>query len=338
MKKKGTAKRVALLLLGLTLLGVLVWRAGPKEVLAHAMSVGWGFLWLILIALGWRTMAATGMWLLFDPAHRMKWLTVFLIRVGGESVNTLTPFFNMGGEPVKALMLKKHVGLETGSSIVLLDKTMFFLASLVFMVTGLMLGVFVLSDHPAALATAGTLLAMWVVGFAFLIRQQARGRLVSTLTHWLALVRVRIRPETRERLDRVDQTLSTLWTKRQGRLWLSFIAHMAGRLLRSVDVYVAVLLLGMTVDFSTAYFIGAVGVLVNTAFAFIPGALGAFEGGHGYVFELLGMSAAAGVSVGLIRRLRTWAFAAMSYPIVVLYPTEAVGTSSRGAEARSAEP
>lgn len=321
MKKNKTAKRVALLLLGLTLLGVLIWRAGPAEVLAHATSVGWGFLWLMLIALGWRVLAATGMWLLFDPAHKMRWTTVFLIRVGGESVNTLTPFFNLGGEPIKALLLKRHVGLETGSSIVMLDRTMFFLASLVFMATGIAVGVFVLAEHPAALGAAAALLAVWAGGLGLLIRRQAQGRLVATVTRLLELVRIQVTPETRDRIDRIDRTLSTLWSKRHGRLLASFIAHLAGRLLRSVDVFVAVALLGLTVDFSAAYFIGAVGVLVNTAFAFIPGALGAFEGGHGYVFELLGLGAAAGVSVGLVRRLRTWAFAALSYPIVVLYPS-----------------
>ena len=59
-----------------------------------------------------------------------------------------------------------------------------------------------------------------------------------------------------------------------------------------------------TLPFSTAYLLTALSVIINTAFFFVPSGVGVFEGGHVFLFHLLGLDAGIGLAVGLLRRVR----------------------------------
>jgi uncharacterized membrane protein YbhN (UPF0104 family) len=45
-------------------------------------------------------------------------------------------------------------------------------------------------------------------------------------------------------------------------------------------------------------------MIINTAFFFIPSGVGVFEGGHVFMFHLLGLDSGLGLAVGLLRRIR----------------------------------
>ena len=66
---------------------------------------------------------------------------------------------------------------------------------------------------------------------------------------------------------------------------------------------------GVAVELSTATVIEAFGTAVRFATFMIPASLGAAEGGYVVTFAALGLGPAAGVSFGLVRRVReaTWA-------------------------------
>jgi glycosyltransferase 2 family protein len=316
--------KTLLTLLGIALLAGFLWGAGPAEVAANIRRVGWaGFGYLVLVALTWRACATTGSWVLQRPDRRVSWGKMFLIRSAGESVNMLSFFGNVAGEPIKAMLLKRHLGGTEATGLVLLDKTIFFVGSMVFMVTGTLLGVWVLADTLAVVVTTVALIVPWLGALTWIVWRQAKGDFVTQVSRVLGLFRIRLSEKTLDKLNRVDAILSEVWGAQKGRFYLSFTAHLTGRLLRAVDVWLCVLLLGEQIHLFEAFFAAAAGMLISASFVFIPGGLGAFEGGHAFVFEAIGLGFAAGVTVGIIRRIRNYFIAALGYLLLVLWPPAA---------------
>lgn len=319
--------RGLLLLLGIALLVGFLWAAGPAEVAANIQRVGWGFGYLILVALSWRACATTASWIIMPPEKRISWGTMFLIRSAGESVNMLSFFGNVAGEPIKAMLLKRYVGGAESTGLVLIDKTVFFVASMVFMATGTLLGVWVLGDTVSVVLTTIALLVPWVGALSWIVWRQAKGDFIIQLTRLLRLLRIRLSDKTLEKLSRIDGLLSVFWVQHKGRFLLAFLVHLMGRVLRAADVWVCVLLLGQSITWYAAYFAAAAGMLISASFVFIPGGLGAFEGGHAFVFEAIGLGFSAGVTVGVIRRIRNYLIAGVGYLLLVFWPAAAESRS-----------
>ncbi len=314
--------RVLLLLVGIGSLVAFVWTAGPETIAANVAQVGWGFGYLVILSMLWRFVAAIGMYLLIDPVHQVSFFRVMWIRMGGEAVNTLTPFANMGGEPVKAVLLAKEIGPSASTGVVVLDKTVLYIGSVIFMTTGMAFGVVILADHPAVLYGALAIIAAWLLFLVLVVWRQVRGDLVVKASAALRVIGIRLSDERRRKLEAIDAVMAAFWRGHRARVLAAIGFHFIGRAMRFADVAICVWLLGETMSFSVAYFVAAVGMLVNTAFSFIPGSLGASEGGHGFVFEVIGLGVSAGVSVGLIRRIRTYALAGVTYLVFVGFSRE----------------
>lgn len=312
--------RAVLALLGVGLLGGFVYSAGPGEIARNLTRIGWGFGWLVLLSLLWRSLAATGMWLLIGAEASVPWWKVMLIRTAGESLNALMPFGNVGGEPVKAVLLARELGGPKATGIVLLDKTIFFIGSLLFMTSGTVVGAFLLADHPEVLAGVVALLVPWVGMLGWIIWRQAKGDLLLQLSRLAAALRLPLGDKLKQKLERIDAVMSAFWARGKGRFLASLAVHTLARVLRAADVWLCVALLGESISWTGAYFTAAAGMLVSTTFFFIPGALGASEGGHAFVFDLIGLGVAAGVTVGLVRRIRNYFISALAYGLVVWWP------------------
>jgi uncharacterized membrane protein YbhN (UPF0104 family) len=63
-------------------------------------------------------------------------------------------------------------------------------------------------------------------------------------------------------------------------------------------------LLGYPVSFVAAFLLTSLSLVINSAFFFIPSGVGVFEGGHVFLFHLLGLDPGLGLGVGIIRRIR----------------------------------
>ena len=109
-KSRG-AGRWLLLLLGFATLGVLLWEVNTQDLLARFLALGWSaplLLWpyaLIALVDGW----AYSFTLPRNGVRRPPLPALVMIRLAGESVNTLTPTAYLGGEPVKAMLLELNV-------------------------------------------------------------------------------------------------------------------------------------------------------------------------------------------------------------------------------------
>mgnify|MGYP002634415123 CR=1 FL=1 len=100
--------------LGLALLALIVAETDVAQITALVAAAGWGLLAMLGVYLGAFAIDSYA-WLLTAPdiPHRLKWLyRFFQLRLVGEAFNTVTPTASMGGEAMKAVMLKSHYGVN----------------------------------------------------------------------------------------------------------------------------------------------------------------------------------------------------------------------------------
>ena len=178
-----------MLLLGISLLGVIVYRTDLGEVWERLQQLGGGGLALVLGIYLLGTFAMTGSWLLtLGPVRRtVAWLwRLWRVWLVGNALEYTTPFGSLGGEPAKAILLKRHYGLrvrDVTSSLVLIRMTDL-VAQLVFISAGFALIVSQeLLPAPYRAAAAAGLALLLVAAVSFFIALQKR--VLSRLRGWL---------------------------------------------------------------------------------------------------------------------------------------------------------
>ena len=295
--------KLAALLLGLFIFLWIFRQVGLKETLGQIQQVGWNFLPLLLPSVLMWLLFCLAWWFTLPPGAPFQGL--FLTRAAGEAVNYTTPLAHLGGEPLKALLLSRQgIPLTDGLASVVVTKTADVFVYCFFIIMGLATAALGVRDFSFALAGwtgAGLLLAG---GVLLLYCSQRRG--LFSLFHRL-IYRLGFRGEgwirKREVLQTLDGRIENLYTSRKsvsGCLLFTLLAWLASPL----ETYFFLWALGTPVEPMTAVVIQALVMGVKVSTIFIPGGLGAVEGGSVLIFLGLGMSAESALAYSLLRRGR----------------------------------
>lgn len=305
---------------GLLLLVFLVMKIGAASVLEQIgrfgpwflATVGLAFLWLFLQACAWSIIQASH----FRPVPLMR---LFQTKIISDSLNTLLPSANIGGDAARAFLIRAHAPLKEAIPGVLVDKTIEAFAAALYLATGFLLGLTVVRlpawmEVVAAICLAGT-----VAGIALFIVLQLKGALWTIDRLARVIPRVRKFAAGREHHIRdLDENICTIYKHLDARTAAATALHFAARVLGAVEVYVIMRVLGAPLTPIQALFTSASVTIINTAFFIVPGQVGVQESAHMLVLQLLGFPAALGLSLGVIRRLRKLATSAVG---LVLYAT-----------------
>lgn len=256
------------------------------------------FAWLVPNAIAWEysfTAPGSGV-----PFHRLM-----LVRLAGESLNDLLPSSNLGGEPVKVLLLRPQVALPEALSSVMVAKTTQTLSILIFILGGLAAAAWRAPLPPEVVVTAGGVLAMLGGGSVVLVfgahsgllgRFARYGVLRFPKADWL----IGLSNQATE----LDGCLSGFYATEKRRFAASTLWHLIGLIAGSAEVYFIARLLGLPMTFSGALTMEVVTTLFAVGGFFIPGSIGAFEFGHFTAAAMLGLPPSSGVLMSLIRRVR----------------------------------
>lgn len=299
--------RPLLLAGGAAFVAWLVWDLGPAAVWETIRALSW---WLALVlfvpfcaavvldTLGWRVLL---------PGCPAGWAALGAARLAGEAVNLATPTASIGGEPLKAYLLRDRLPIGEGLASVVADKTTVVMGQALFLAGGL--GLAAMIDPPRAVTAAmAVLLAAEVVGVGGFTLVQMHGGVAGV---GRILRRVGAGPAERhqEVLRETDRRLGNLYRRRRRRVALSALLHAAAWAVGGLEIYVVLRLAGIPVSLSTSLVLEAVASAIRFATFMIPGSLGALEGGTVALFIAFGLPGAAGLSFSLVRRLReaTWA-------------------------------
>jgi len=310
--------KILYLLIGVALLAVVIAEINVAEVADQVARVGFGFAVILAVYLvafvidsvTWQ-MTIRGVPLNASWAYR-----VWKLRMVGEAFNTVMPGAGMGGEPVKAVLLKKHYGIgyrEAAASLIL-AKTINMIALVAFLVIGFALMI-AGAGLPATFETVATA-GLAILGVAVLLFYGIQRYGVTGLTGtWLSRWRVTRRIEDMlHHIHDMDERLVAFYTKARGRFAAALVLAFVNWLLGVVEIYVTLIFLGQPVSWADAWIIEAAAQLVRTGAFFIPAAIGAQEGAFLLVCGAITGSPSLGFSVSVVRRLReviwiVWGFA-----------------------------
>jgi putative membrane protein len=320
----------ALLTLGLALLAVILWRAGPGAVMEVLRPVGWGVAVLVLAYLPVWVLDTLG-WRFAFPAdsRRVPLLRLLGIRLTGEAFNVLTPTLDLGGEAVKALLLTRE-GIPTAQALasVIVAKTTLAVAEVLFLLGGLGVALQIFALPEPVRRGAGLTLLLGGLGVGAFLLLQRRGLFgwVAGLLRRLGLAR-RFWREQAPTVAALDEVLRAYYA-RPGRGALSVGFHLMGWLAGTAEVALILWFLDLPVTAATAVALEAGHQLARAASFFIPAKLGTQEGGSVILFSALGFPAALGVAVSLLRRVREMAWVALG--LLLLAGTGGGGIPSGG--------
>ena len=303
--------RYLLLALGVLTLGLLVWHIGPDRIYDAAARFGPGALLVMLIpsflmyifeAYGWRLT-------LGPAANEIGFLKILAIRTAGEVVNMTTPTAYVGGEPLKAYLLQRyHIPMVEGLASVVIAKTIMTLAQVVFIVVGIALTFWMLGapGSSSQIAAAGLLTtALLFFGVAIFISVQKRGLFMLILQTLRRLgLHIAFLEGREERLRSLDETILSFYTQHRSAFYASTGLYLLGWLSEAVEVYVIIFYLGEPANILSAISIGALSVFIKGGTFFIPGSLGAQDGGNLLLLKAFGYSDVTGITFALLRRFR----------------------------------
>jgi uncharacterized protein (TIRG00374 family) len=297
-------------LLGAALLGFVLAQTNLGEVWRHLHALGVAGIALMALiylaaflfeVLSWQlTLASVPL----TP----RWLSrLFNVLMFGSALEKVTPFAGLGGEPIKAVALKRHYGVPygEGTASLVLTRMSDVVALILFVTMGLCL---ILSEDVLSVpfqigAVAGlTLLVANTIGF-FIVQ---RYRAFSKLRGWLdRRFGERIGARVGAILDgihEVEDHLVDFYTARPWRFVASIFAAFCQWMMGAVAAYAALDLLGHPVSFADAIVIEAVTLLVISTLFFVPGDLGTQEVAMVTIVEGLTGSSDLGLALAAIRR------------------------------------
>jgi len=240
---------------------------------------------------------------LLPRCHRLPLLDLLWMRWLAESVNTLLPVAQVGGEFLKArlLMLRRVPGPIAGASAVV-DLTTTVMAQVIFVAGGVLLltqrgnAEQAMGEFVVGVAVFGGL----ILGFYLAQRAGMFFRLARVLERlagnrdWFSLS---------ANAAGLDRAVGDLY-RRQRAFWLACLLHLAGWALGAGEVWLALYFLGNPVSLADAFILESLIMAVRAAAFTVPGALGVQEGGLMVIAPLVGLQPETGLVLSLVKRVR----------------------------------
>ncbi|MDE2887188.1 MAG: flippase-like domain-containing protein [Gemmatimonadota bacterium] len=295
---------ILLWLLGLACLGVLLHQLGEPEVWRHVVMMGWGYVPIIGITLAayvnnvfaWRESFDGG-------TERPRLRPLLWVKLVGEALGNVMPASQIGKEVAKVMMLRERMGVTAGVSSLVLTKTGEMVSGVLFVLGGVLAGlhryVFPAEIQWALFAA----LTIAVVGAVLTVVRQRRDPFTG-LVNLVARMRISFVARFRNRAAEIDRNLAAFYRLKGWRLAGLLGMHLTTWGLGTLEIYVILHVLGEPMPFVSVYLFHSLMMVINVVFGFVPYGMGVFEGGHVFLFHLMGLEPGTGLAVGIVRRIR----------------------------------
>jgi len=317
--------------------GFLVWTINSVDIektFELLIHIKFGFLALLLLytLITWLDNLS---WKYNFPSDIAKSFTnknLWVVRLIGDAYNTITPLGTMGGEPIKAYLLKENYGIslkQTFSSLVI-NRTTFLTALILFCIPGIF---FILNstDIPRGFKNTSLLglISFTIIIFLFFIFQITGA--LGKICKWLI-------PKTRkptfrsflENLIQLSKLFSIYYRSSPKRIFISIFYALWGWILGIGEVYLILFFLGFSPPIRDIWIIESMAQLVRAGSFFIPFSIGVLEGGFVIIFSSLGYSSSLGLAVSILSRIKqlTWVAFGLSTGSVMSFKTTKIKSKS----------
>ncbi len=301
------------------------------ELWQHLCQAGY---WLIPIIGIWIVVYAINAWAWMciikgnttvkgEATGRVSFWRIYRLTITGYALNYATPVGGLGGEPYRIMELSKEIGTERATSSVILYAMMHFLAHfwLWFSTIFLYLALAAIGDLPLT-AVIGVVFAAIIVfclvAFRILYKGYRNGVAV-TVFGWLSKIpglkgwATRFQTSHAEQLHHVDEQIAALHQQDRRAFYSSLLLEYLARIVQALEILFMLLLFdvdcgggfaGITLTFLHSILILSLTTLMANLLGFLPMQLGVQEGGFVVSIAAMGLSAALGIFVSIICRVR----------------------------------
>lgn len=298
--------RLAFLLFGLAVTAVLVSRAGPRFVWGLLVRTGWSLVPFMAIYAVHLCVRAAALWRTV-PGASVRFADVLRIRLMGEAVEMLTftgPFL---AEPAKGWLLTRR-GLPTRDAFaaVVIEYLLYTVASAGIAMTALSMLLARGTLPPRAhvgIVLVIVLTAAFLAAFAF-AAITGIGLIVPTVRFSRVVIGGRRAERAAEAFTRLEEAIIRFLHHHPARLTEVLAIETAAHLLLVVEIWIVLVASGASRSWGQSFILEGGVKFVPIAFAFIPGQLGALEGVYAMLAGAIGMPAALGLTLALLRRVR----------------------------------
>jgi hypothetical protein len=295
-------------LLGLGLLGYLVFRTGPGVVWKQVQEVGLG-LALIIILGGLFQFIKTWAWrqTFRCDISGLSWSRSFGVQLVSDALGQLGLAGKLLGEGIRVSLVGSAVPLANGISACAIDGGLHTLTAAGVTVLGIIAtllfaplsgGWRVYAFLLAAVLIALVILAAVSVASRWpLMGNAARaiGRL-PRLHNWVS-AKLSI-------IDSAEHNLLTFHREAPAAFWASLTLNLLCHALAVLEVYLILRFMGARIAVVGAFVLEGLTKVINLVGVLNPGNLGTYEGGNMLIAKILGVPGTAGLTLALCRRAR----------------------------------
>jgi len=296
--------------------GLLVWQvrsAGVDQIKQGLTQVGWGFLGILALSFLRFTLRSIAWTSLMDG--RISLAGAIGATLAGDAIGNLTPLSLLVSEPAKSIYLRDEAPGSRSFAALTAENFFYSVSVAVFILLGTitMLAVF---DLPVELRTAGlvssALMLVVLVGAVWIGWREPA--LLSA-----AIRRLPFRA-ARALLDRAQQFESATYAFVRpggGRLTTVVLCEIAFHILSFAEAYFTIWLITGRSSPLAAFVLDTFNRIVNVIFRAMPLRAGVDEYSTAIVAPAVGLTAATGVTIALIRKGRMLVWAAVGIALGV---------------------
>lgn len=295
-----TRLRAVLSIAGVALLAWLVWGVGPGPIVDAVARITWWQLALVVLAHGVAlTLDALG-WRYAFPRNRVPFRTLLAARTAGEAVNLASALASVGGEAVKAWLIRGDVSYRESIPSVIVAKTASVVAQALFLLAGLAVAWMLLDWRSRVMTGMLWLLLIEILAVGGFLATQVSGAIARAgrLVRAVGLV------GAEDSVAQLDADLRAYYRTHWRRFLVSVGWHAAGCAGAVAETWLIVWAIGAGTSAAVAVVVDSLGSGIRFATFLVPASLGALESGNAAAFAALGLGAGAGIAFSLVRRAR----------------------------------
>lgn len=300
---------------GVVLFAYVVRSTGLSEIADGIRRVGWGLVAILLLA-GLRFMLRAASWrLCLPPGAALTYGQALGAFLAGDAVGNVTPLGLLASEPAKVFLTRRH--LATRESVASLAvENLIYAASVVGVVA---LGLLIVAATVPLAAAVRWWIAVSLTGAV----------VAGAVGLWLARgtwdVSRGARPRWRERLASARATVARFSAGHPGRIWKAFALDFGFHLLAVLEVFLTLrwLLGDLSPTLGQAVAFETLNRMTTVVFKFVPFRVGVDEALSAAAAPMLLVNPAAGVSLAVVRKLRSLFWSAVGLGIAAAHPSTA---------------
>ena len=293
----------------LALFVYMLGRASNTTILDKARLLGWGFAFLLVLS-GARHVLRTLAWhgCLEPDGRRPGLLDLFGLRLMGEAFNSLTPAGPLVGETAKVWAASRRMPAQSTVSSVVIENLIYYLGAALFMLSAVVLVLLELAPLHRFRGLAAGLVICFLASMLVVARSVSRRvsvvrGILDRLRSWG--VKCAFLERYEHDLWAMEMEIYDFFLTRRalflGLLALEFATNFTGigeayLVLKATTAHTSVL---------AAYLTESTNRAVQLLFGFVPLGLGVDEGFAATTLRTLGYSASEGISLAIIRKIRT---------------------------------